>query len=417
MGERIAIVGGGVAGLTAGYLLQRRHDVTLYERSGRIGGNAYTVTTPRGETVDIAVAAFGKAGYPTFYKLLRELGCKTGLCASAWMSFRDLDTGAGVYVTPTLGGLAAQRFDLLRPSRLWTFARLFWGLRRTRRMLARGEFDGLTLAEGLQRVPELSGDAFVPFICGLCLLSSMSAAEVLASPAVFFFEKLAVHRDIVSPSAVWSVRAMADFTRSYINALASPLDGRIVLGADVQAVRRHDDTVELLLGDGRTVHYDQVILACNADQAYKLLEDPTPDETSLLGVWRYKEGRVVLHRDRSSFPEKSLMQAYTFLYTQRDGVFDTSVNGSLEYEPGVAPDCDLVSSQHPNFPIDPAKIELDTVLRTPYFDFDAIETVERLPRLNGVRRTYFCGSYFGHGLHEDAVRSAVQVAARLGVDW
>jgi predicted NAD/FAD-binding protein len=417
MGERIAIIGGGVAGLTAGYLLQRRHDVTLLERSDRLGGNAYTVTTARGETVDIAVAAFGKAGYPLFYRLLAELGVKTRRCATSWMSFEDLDTGAGVYVTPSLKGLLAQRFDLLRPRRVATFARLFLGLGRARRMLARGEFDGLTLAEGAARVPELSGDAFVPFICALCLLSSMSAAEVLASPAAFFFDKLAVHHDVVSPKAVWSVRAMADFTRSYVEALAAPLAGRVRLNAAVTSVRRDPDGVELTDAQGGSERFDRVVLACNADQAFGMLADPTPDEERLLKPWRYKEGRVVLHRDRTSFPPPALMQAYTFLYTRRDGVLATSVNGSLEHEPGVAPGCDLVSSQHPNFPIDSGKIELDTVLRTPAFDFDSVATVAALPRLNGVQRSYYCGSYFGHGLHEDAVRSAVDVAAALGVPW
>ncbi|MCK5798374.1 MAG: hypothetical protein KAI47_14380, partial [Deltaproteobacteria bacterium] len=154
-----------------------------------------------------------------------------------------------------------------------------------------------------------------------------------------------------------------------------------------------------------------------ADQAHALLSDATEDERRLLGAWKYKEGRVVVHRDHACFPPQTLTQAYTFLYTQGDGVLNTSVNGSLRHEPGVSPRCDLIASQHPNFPIDPDTIELDAVLRTPMFDFDAVATIDALPGLNGARRSYFCGSYFGHGLHEDAVRSAVDVARHLGVEF
>jgi predicted NAD/FAD-binding protein len=110
------------------------------------------------------------------------------------------------------------------------------------------------------------------------------------------------------------------------------------------------------------------------------------------------------------------MQAYTFLYRRRDGGFSTSVNGSLWFEPSVPDTCDLIASQHPNFEIREDHIELDTVLRTPIFDFRSCATTARLPELNGVKNTYYCGSYFGYGLHEDAIRSAVDVTRRLGVE-
>ena len=110
------------------------------------------------------------------------------------------------------------------------------------------------------------------------------------------------------------------------------------------------------------------------------------------------------------------MQAYTFLYSQKSGRFNTSVTGSLWHLPGVAADCPYLSSQHPNFPIDPKLIEYQTVLRTPNFDFKSYPTVKQLPRLNGQMNSYYCGSHFGHGLHEDAVRSAIEVAQSLGAD-
>ncbi len=417
MGERVAIIGAGVAGLTAGYLLSRKHQVDIYEKEGRAGGNAFTYDTSSGESVDIAVAAFGKAGYPNFYKLLHELGVRTRRCLSAYMSFENLDTKQGLYMTPGLAGLFRQGFRIMGPRQVGAVWRLLRGVKRLRRMLAAGELGGLTMAQALEKVPGMRDMTRVVFLGALCLLSSQGADEVLAAPAEFFVHKLDVHNDVISPKAVWSVRAVRGYTRAYVQALAKPLGDGIHLSSEIEVVRRDADGVELIFAQGDRQRFDRLVMACHADEALSLLEKPTDDERRLLGPWRYKPGRMVLHNDHSSFPHRQLQQAYTFLYTLQNGKFNTSVNGVVRYEPGVNRRCDLISSQHPNFPISADKIEYETVLKTPIFDFDSCATIEKLSSLNGVNRTYYCGSHFGHGLHEDAVRSAVEVAGLLGVEF
>lgn len=416
MSKRVAVIGGGAAGLAAGHFLRRDFELTLFEKASRLGGNAYTFTARDGQEVDVAVAAFGRAGYKHFFRLLDELGIATRASAGAFMSVHDLDSRRGIYVTPSLRGLRAQRFRLLRPSQLRPFWELSRGLAAARRIQRAGGFGDLTVREALRLLPRIGSDAETIFLCALCLLSSMSAEEVLEAPARFFFEKIALHDDVISPKAVYSVRTIPGRTRSYVSALARAFGDRIVLDARVQAVLRDDDGVRVVFSDGGEASFDKVILACNADQALELLDEPTPLERELLSAWRYKDGRLVVHRDRAAFPRRELMQAYTFLYRRRDGVLSTSVNGSLWFEPGVPRSCDLIASQHPNFPIREDRIELDTVLRTPIFDFRSCATIGRLPALNGVKNTYYCGSHFGHGLHEDAIRSAADVARALGVE-
>ncbi len=413
----IAIIGAGVAGLTAGYLLSRKHNVTLFEKSGRLGGNAYTHTTSDGENVDIAVAAFGKVGYPLFYKLLDELGIKTKLCLTSYMSFENLQTGEGMYMTPTLKGLWSQKFKIISPRSIATVLKLFSGIGHGLQLFNENSLDNMTLREALARIPSIKAESRVIFLCALCLLSSMSAEEVLDAPADFFFHKLKIHNDVVSPKAVYSVRATSDRTKSYVDALAAPYKGNIELNSDIETVLRNKSGVELVFKDGSKRAFDKVIFACNADQAIDLLEQPTEQEDELLGAWSYKDGRMVVHSDHSAFPKRELMQAYTFMYTENEGVFNTSVSGALWLEPGVSKDCTLISSQHPNFDIDENLIELETVLRTPIFDFKSCATIEQLPHLNGKAHSYYCGSHFGHGLHEDAVRSAVDVAEMLGVEF
>lgn len=414
---RVAIVGGGIAGLTAAYLLHRRHEIALLERTHRIGGNAYTIDTRRGDPVDIAVAAFGRAGYRNFYRLLDEIGVVPRISAGSFMSCHDLDTGKGVYITPTPSGLLAQRFAMLGPSTLRGLWDLKEGLAKLRWRLECGRLSGRTLEEALADVREMGGTARLLFLCALCLLSSMSCDEVLAAPAEFFVGKLRTHHDVISPKAFWSVRCVPGGTRTYVNLLAKGFRDRIELGARIRTVVRSEEGVELVMEDGSRRALDEVVFACNADQALALLAEPTDREREVLGAWKYKEGRVVVHTDHAVFPPRPLMQAYTFLYRERNGRIDTSVNGSLWFEPGVRKDCDYVSSQHPNFPIRADRTEFETTLRTPTFDFAACRAQRDLASLNGVRHSWYCGSHFGYGLHEDAVTSAVAVARALGVAW
>jgi len=418
MPQRIAIIGGGIAGLTAAHLLAPRHEVTLFEKTDRLGGNAYTYTTRDGYELDIAVAAFGRAGYPNFYRLIRELGVESRRSPGAFISLRNLDSGEGLYITPwSVQGLLAQRFDLFRPRHTAGLAGLFVGLRVLSRMLRHGTLRGLSMAEAIGRVPTLRGDGRRLLLATLCLMSSMSGAEVLAGPAEFFIGKLQTHNDVLSARAPWSVRCMKRHTASYVDALARGFRDRIVLRAGLRRVLRDAEGVTLVDSEGQRRAFDQVVFACNADQALQLLDAPTPDERALLGAWRYRPGKIVVHRDHSSFPPRPLTQAFTFLYRESDGGFETSVSGALWRLPGVPWDCPYLSSQHPNFPIDESLVEFETVLRTPVFDFDSFATQKRLPELNGKLRTYYCGSHFGHGLHEDAINSAIEVARRLGVEW
>jgi predicted NAD/FAD-binding protein len=403
-----------VAGLTVGHLLRDRFAVTLFEQQRRLGGNAYTFQARDGTQVDIAVAAFGRAGYPHFFRLVDRLGLSTRACASSWMSFHDLDRDTGLYMTPSWRGVLAQRGRILAPGSLGAFLELASRLRRARRLLDLGALDGLTVAAALERLA-LRRDARIVLLCTFSLLSSMDTAEILEAPARFFFAKLCVHHDVASPRALLSVRALDGRTRLYVDALSAGY--RVQTAAPVRRVTRRAGHVILELADGRHERFDRVVLACNPDQALALLADPTPLERELLGAWRMNEERVAVHRDHAAFPRRALVQAYTFLYTERHGQFTTSVNGALWHEPRVPP-TDLVSSQRPNFPIRDDLLELDTRLRTPVFDARSCATTERLPALHGtLGTTWYCGSWFGYGLHEDAVRSAAAVARDFGVEF
>jgi predicted NAD/FAD-binding protein len=188
-----------------------------------------------------------------------------------------------------------------------------------------------------------------------------------------------------------------------------------MLNAKIRTIKRRDAGVQVLMEGGEELFFNAVVFACNADQALALLQDPTAEEKRLLGAWKYTEGRIVVHADHSRFPKRELMEGYTFLYQDRGRCIETSVSGSLWSLPGVSKKLNLISTQHPNFPIEKDRVVFEKIFRTPVFDFKSCPTIRELPSLNGVRNTYFCGSHFGFGLHEDAVTSAVEVARALHV--
>jgi uncharacterized protein len=261
----------------------------------------------------------------------------------------------------------------------------------------------------------MAGEAKLIFLGDLCLISSMHCEDVLDAPVEFFLEKLKTHADLLPPKAVYSVHFTRERTKNYVETMAAGFKDRIFLNTAIHSVVRNDKKIHLIMGTGERLSYDKIVFACNADQALALLEAPTPLEEKLLGAWKYTEGKVTVHSDHSRFPPKELMNGYTFLYREKGRYMETSISGSLWILPGVSKSCNLISTQHPNFPLDPARIIFEKVFRTPLFDFSSCATIKDLPTLNGLNNTYYCGSHFGFGIHEDAVTSALAVAEKLGV--
>jgi predicted NAD/FAD-binding protein len=406
--EKIAIIGGGVAGLTAAYLLHDRCDITLFEKDDRLGGNAYTYRTADGDDIDISVFAFSNRTYPNFFALLAELGVETtrfslrGIGATS----RNIDTNEGYAFKPlTLRGFLPAHFRRTRA--------LATGMMKGVQLLDAGKFDGLSMQEALQQLPMLTGHAYLHFAFMLCLTSSMEYDEFMRAPATLFFGK--VKRHMMNGPGVW--RMVKHRTRAYVDAMADRFRDRVVLNATVSGVERSDTAVTVRMEDGTGDRFDHVIFACPADAALRLLQRPTEDERRLLGAWKYKYGLVVVHRDDKHFPPEVERNLYCYLYTDRDGRIGTSINGCYNRQKGVSKTSKYLGTQHPNFPIRAELTDFRKVFRTPIFDFGSVATIAELPSLNGKQRTYYCGSHFGFGLHEDAVTSAIEVAKALGVTW
>ncbi len=417
MNEKVAIIGGGIAGLTAAYLLNRKYDITLFEKNECLGGNAHTIDTRDGLTFDIAVAVFGKNSYSNFYKLLQEVNVKTCRFSAAGLGMRNLDTKEKYYMTSSVMGMINQRFDMFKPKRLLKMA-MGWKVNVTgKEMYEAGELGDMSLEEFFNTQPPTSKESLFMRVFLLCLLTSMYFDEVMKAPASFIFGKMIALEDFFTHRALWALFQAEDKTQSYVNALASYFEHKIILNSKIKKIVRNEEEVLIHMNDGSELHFNKVVFACNADQVLKLLDKPTDEENNLLGKWKYKDGPIVVHKDWSSFPSKEQYALFSFLYTNGNDKVHTSVNGHIRNLKNIPNNCKYIGSQHPNFPIDEDLIEYKRVFRTPIFDKESVATIKDLPTLNGKENTHYCGSHFGYGLHEDAVTSAIKVASYLGVEW
>lgn len=413
----IAVIGGGVAGVTAAYVLDRRHRVTLFERNGYVGGHTNTVLVPdgpdAGTPVDTGFIVLNDRTYPLLHRLLARLGVGARF---ADMSFGYHCRKSGLqYSGKSLNSLFAQRGNLLKPS----FLRLLYGIvdfgRRTRRELRAGALGGLSLGEYLSRGrwhPDLSRHYVLPM--GAAIWSTPDA-EMLEFPAETFARFFDNHGLLdLSDRPRW--QTVAGGSHAYVRAFLKAFQGEVHVRRPVAGLKREPDGVRLRLADGSLRRFDKAVVAVHADEALALLEDPSAEEKRLLGAWRYQRNRTVLHTDASVLPPNRRAWA-SWNYARETGSDGErlSVTYDMNNLQGLPCRERYCVTLNPDRPIPKKRIIREIEYTHPTYTFEAIRSQAGLPGLSGVRHTYYCGSYFGYGFHEDAVRSALDVSKLFGL--
>ncbi|NKB90441.1 MAG: FAD-dependent oxidoreductase [Acidobacteria bacterium] len=416
--ERIAVIGAGAAGLTSAYLLQQRFDVTLFERDERLGGHVNTVPIPDGSDagtpVDTGFIVFNERNYPNFCRLLDRLGV-------AWresdMSFSYTSEISGLqYAGTGADGLFAQRANLVSP-RFWRLlAAIMLFCRRGRQALKGKTLGNATLGDFLDECAfsdVLAADYVIPMAASIWSASRTDIRDFPAAAILHFFDNhgLLDVRDRIT----W--RTVEGGSKTYVDALLGSFSGEVVTGARIAAVQRGVAGPTLQMEDGHTDRFDHVVLATHADQALALLEDPCNDETSLLGAWRYSRSLAVLHTDTALLPSNSRAWA-SWNYRRTTATGDAEpvhLSYHMNQLQGLATEREYIVTLNPPVDISPAKVIGSYNYTHPCYDHRSMATQGPLQALSGSRNTYYCGAYLGYGFHEDAVRSAVDVAAKFGV--
>ena len=413
---KLAIVGTGIAGMTAAHVLHRDHDLTIFEAGSHIGGHTNTVDVNlQGTTyaIDTGFIVFNDWTYPNFMALLDRLGVASQPSDMSF-SVRCEETGLE-YNGTTLNSLFAQRLNLLRPS----FYRMIRDILRFNREsleLLDEPGPGPSLGAYLEQnrySPTFIRQYIVPMAGAIWSAGRATMQEFPARYLVQFFK----NHGMLSVDARPTWRVVTGGSRQYVECLVRPFRDRIRLQSPVESVTRYADRVEVRGCDPRGIHrtesFDGVLLACHSDQALALLADPSPLEKEILGAIRYQPNEAVLHIDRSLLPRRRLAWAawnYHLVPNPPDHALVTYHMNRLQ---GLSAPYDFCVTLNRTEAIDPTTILKRITYHHPVFSPEAIAAQQRHGEINGCRRTWYCGAYWGFGFHEDGVKSAMTACQAL----
>ncbi|RME89842.1 MAG: FAD-dependent oxidoreductase [Verrucomicrobia bacterium] len=410
--RRIAVVGGGISGLYAAWLLAPKCDVVVFEAEPRLGGHARTVVAGRhrNRSVDTGFIVYNHANYPHLARLFDELDVPV---AASDMSFSvSVDDGRIEYGLGSLRALVGQASNLLRPG-FWAMIRDILRFHRHAPQVV--EHEDLTLGALIRRLR--LGCWFADYhLRPMCsAIWSTPRAQIDDYPArslVRFFRNHGL-LSVNGQHRWWTVRGGSAV---YVERLAAALRRKGVslrVGTSVEAVARRQTGIILRVAGGGLESFDDVVLACHADAALRLLADADREERTVLGAFRFQTNRALLHADPRLMPRRrSVWSAWNYL-VGRDPDGGASVTYWMNRLQALPEDDPLFVTLNPT--VEPlAELVYDeTTFRHPVFTHAALEAQERLAALQGLRRTWFVGAWLRHGFHEDGCASAWRVARTL----
>ncbi|WP_373097531.1 NAD(P)/FAD-dependent oxidoreductase [Zhongshania sp.] len=412
---KIAVIGSGISGLSSAWLLSKQHQVTLFEQDSRLGGHTNTVdiqTSAGTIAVDTGFIVFNERSYPNLVALFKHLG--VGYSGTDMSFGVSLDQGRLEYSgSNSVATMFAQKRNILRPR--------FWGMIRDLLRFYKQSATWLdTLPADLSLGELLQQEKFGPGFCEDHLLP-MSAAiwstpieKMLAYPAKTFLRFCDNHGLLqVSERPQW--QTVNGGSRQYIKKMSTDFANGIKLNCGINKVKRFGDHVILVDNQGDSHRFDHVVMAGHADQSLAILDVPSTAEQRLLNAFTYEQNEAVLHRDERLMPKRhAVWSSWNYLADTSRRNNKVSVSYWMNLLQHLPCQESILLTLNPL-----TKPRSDQVYRRfhyqhPVFNEAALQAQEQLWTLQGKQRTWFCGSYFGYGFHEDGIQSGLAVAEQLG---
>lgn len=414
--SRIAVIGSGISGMAAAYLLSQKHEVHLLEREQRIGGHTHThqIETSRGlSPIDTGFIVHNDRTYPNLVKLFKELGVAR---QKSDMSFGVSCQKTGFeYSSRGLGGLFAQKSNWLRPSHYRFLTEILRFNREAPKVLDDPAGGTLKLGEWIRAngfTPEFSRYYLYPMAAAVW---STSMEEIEDFPAVTLVRFFANHGFLgVDTHPQWYV--LDGGSSSYTAPITVPYRDRVRQGIEIKSVTRSHEGAHLAYADGSSERFDEVVFACHGPQARQLLDDATPQEAAVLQGFTTSRNDTVLHTDERLLPTRPSARAS---WNYHVGAAERAV--TLTYHMNrlqnlATPESYCVTLNATSQIASP-KVLRSMVYRHPLMTLEAIRSQSRWAEISGRNHTHFCGAYWFYGFHEDGFNSALRVAQTLGVQW
>jgi predicted NAD/FAD-binding protein len=416
---RIAIIGTGISGLSAAYLLHPHHDITVYEKDARAGGHSRTVTVRHGDRdipVDTGFIVFNERNYPNLTGLFRHLGVAV---KDSDMTFGlTVDGGRLEWGARDFNAVFGQRRNLLRPG----FYKLLLQVMRFNASVSQeaARLPNTTLGELLTRMKlgrDFRRSYLLPMAGAIWSCPPQQMLEFPAQTFVRFFE----NHGLLSVSGQPQWRTVEGGSQQYVNRLTASFSHRIRTGCGATRVVRRNRGVTVIDAQGGEERYDEIVFGCHADETLAILSDASVEERKALGAIGYQRNVAVLHSDPGFMPKNKRCWA-SWVY-HADNHHEDQPAISLTYWmnslQGIDERYPLFVTLNPSLEIAPEHVFDTHTFMHPVFDFEALEAQRSLKAMQGIRNTWYCGAYLGHGFHEDGLASAIRVATALGatVPW
>lgn len=412
--QRVAIIGSGISGLGAAYLLNDHYDITVYEKNEYVGGHSRTCHISyngKGLVVDTGFIVFNHKNYPNLTALLNKLDVPTHKTSMSFGFKADnqmLEWGA-----ESLNALFAQRRNLVRPK----FYRFLLDVLKFNRQ-------ALNI---VHRYPSMSLKELITYLglgewfCQYYVLPmggaiwSCQLEDILKFPASFFVNFFDAHGLLsINNQPQWYT--VTDGSENYVRALTKSFVHKIHTSEGVQEVTRKDGKVQVTNKDGEEALFDHVIFSCHAPEVLSLLKDATADERNIFSVFRDQKNIAVLHKDASLMPRRRpCWSSWVYHAPSMPSGEAIMVTYWMNQLQGIEVNCPLFVTLNPHVAINESDIFDRHVFYHPVYDPLSVAAQSKISALQGQNNTWFCGAYNGYGFHEDGLVSAVKVAERMGV--
>lgn len=409
---KIAIIGAGISGLGSAYLLSSHHDVTVYEKNNYIGGHSRTIDVENGDhktPVDTGFIVFNNWNYPHLLGLFKELDVP---CQNSDMSFGvSIDNGWLEYGSD---GMFSQKRNIVRSKYYGMLADI---LRFNKQALAYIEKDSeITLQQCLDELN--MGDWFRRYY-----MLAMGAAiwscpinTIMKFPAKTYLRFFKNHGLLsVNNRPQWYT--VTGGSREYTSRLIDKIKGTTQFTCGAKNIKRDGKHVHVTDVHDKTEIYDQVIMACHADEALAMIEKPTQNEAEILGGFQYQDNHIIVHSDETFMPKtKKCWASWVYLSEGREDKNDAvSLTYWMNNLQNLDRDHPIFVTLNPGRRPDEKKIMDEHSFSHPIFDLGAIQSQERIDEIQGKNNIWFCGAYQRYGFHEDGLLSAVNVAKAMGI--